>query len=132
LRSLFLVAGAEKCVRRGFRARSFGVSTPSGPLSSTSSASKPGIARDHWLESLGLTVLRFFNRDILEHTEDVLRRIRAHIVASRSWPNLDLDAEPDPEPTPPAVLDPAETPSEPLSRRAGESAVAKSGMPREP
>jgi very-short-patch-repair endonuclease len=50
------------------------------------------VARDHWLESLGLTVLRFFNRDVLEHTDEVLRRIRAQLVARRSGPNLDHDA----------------------------------------
>jgi very-short-patch-repair endonuclease len=44
-------------------------------------------ARDLWLESLGLTVLRFFNRDILEHMDEVLRRIRAELVTSRRMPN---------------------------------------------
>jgi very-short-patch-repair endonuclease len=39
--------------------------------------------RDHWLESLGITVLRFFNRDILEHPDDVLRRIRTHLVPAK-------------------------------------------------
>ena len=62
-------------------------------------------ARSHWLESLGLTVLRFFNRDILEHPEDVLHRIGVQLVAARSWPNLDPDPEPALDSGPLAALD---------------------------
>jgi Protein of unknown function (DUF559) len=92
------------CAIDGFRARNFAASTPSVPSSPTFFCADARLvveadgaphrhqrqrdaARDLWLESLGLTVLRFFNRDILEHTDEVLRRIRAELVTSRRMPN---------------------------------------------
>jgi very-short-patch-repair endonuclease len=36
--------------------------------------------RDDWLAQQGYTVLRFWNNDILQHTEAVLERIRQEVV----------------------------------------------------
>ena len=38
-------------------------------------------ARDQWLTSQGLTVLRFWNHDVLQQTEAVLERIRIELEA---------------------------------------------------
>ena len=40
------------------------------------------VARDHWLENVGCTVLRFPNRQILEDLPSVLETIRRRLSAS--------------------------------------------------
>jgi very-short-patch-repair endonuclease len=44
------------------------------------------LARDRWLERLGLTVLRFSNQQILEQPDEVLRRIRARLTSASPLP----------------------------------------------
>ena len=43
-------------------------------------------ARDHWLAAAGLTVLRFENCQVLDHTAIVLERVRQAIRTSRLPP----------------------------------------------
>ncbi len=42
--------------------------------------------RDQWLASMGVTILRFENCQILHHTATVLERIRQAVQASRLPP----------------------------------------------
>jgi very-short-patch-repair endonuclease len=53
--------------------------------------------RDHWLESQGLLVLRFWNNDVLENTEAVLDRL-VEAVQGRMNPANDFPSPPTPLP----------------------------------
>lgn len=52
--------------------------------------------RDHWLESQGLMVLRFWNNDVLENTEAVLDRIAEAVQGRMSFATDPLSPNPSP------------------------------------
>ena len=45
---------------------------------------EPDLARTHWLESQGFSVIRFWNNDVLQNTEGVWQVIADHLSAATS------------------------------------------------
>ncbi|MBN1425934.1 endonuclease domain-containing protein [Candidatus Fermentibacteria bacterium] len=59
--------------------------------------SEADVARDAWLKSQGYQILRFWNHEVLAHTQSVVERIRMELEC----PHTTSDgAEPSPRPSP--------------------------------